>query len=275
MVLGTLNVLSAVSFLLIAAAGLAIIFGVMQVVNLAHGEFIMMGAYTSYLVVQAGLPPAASLLIAPVVVGAVGLLLEPIFFRFLYGKMMESILATWGLSIVLRQAAQLIFGGGYLAVPYATDASVSVFGTGYSVYRLLALVLALGLVIGLILIERRTNLGTTARAVISDAELASSLGVNVGRFYMGTLAAGAALAGLAGAFLAPLTSAYPTMGLSFLTDSFFVVLVGGLGSLPGLIFSSSVLGGTKQIVAILVDPVWGSVALVVIALILVRIRRAA
>ncbi len=273
MILGVLNVLSAVSLLLIAAAGLAIIFGVMGVVNLAHGEFIMIGAYVSYLVVAAGLPPAFSLVLAPLVVAGIALVLEPIFFRHLYGKMMESILATWGLSIVLRQLAQMIFGGGYLAVPYATDASVSVLGTNYSLYRLLALALAALLVIGLFLIEKRTNLGMTARAVIADSELASSLGVNVARFYLGTMAAGAALAGLAGAVLAPLTSAYPAMGLSFLADSFFAVLVAGLGSLPGLVFSASVLGASKQTVAILVDPVWGSVALVVVALALVRFRR--
>jgi len=275
MLLGLLNVLSAISLLLIAAAGLAIIFGIMRVVNLAHGEFIMLGAYTSYLVAAAGLPSALSLLAAPVAVAAIAVVLEPIFFRHLYGRMMESILATWGLSIVLRQSAQMIFGGGYLAVPYMTDASVSVLGTSYSLYRLLAIVLAVLLVLALVVIEKRTNLGTTARAVIANAKLASALGVNVGRFYLGTMAVGAALAGLAGAVIAPFTSAYPTMGLNFLTDSFFAVLVAGLGSLPGLVFSTAVLGASKQTVAIVVDPVWGSVALVVVALALVRWKQAA
>jgi urea transport system permease protein len=107
---------------------------------------------------------------------------------------------------------------------------------------------------------------------MSNASLASTLGVNIGRIYAGTLVFGAALAGLAGAFLAPLTSAYPSMGLSFLTNSFFAVLVGGLGSLPGLAFASGMLGSAQQIVAIFIDPVWGSVALVIVALILVRWR---
>jgi urea transport system permease protein len=271
-VLGILNVLSAVSLLFIAAVGLAVIFGVMGVVNLAHGEFIMLGAYASVIVVKLGLPVSVSLIVAPMVVGVIALLLEPIFFRFLYGRVMESILATWGLSIVLRQGAQLIFGGGYQSVPYPTDATIIVFTTQISFYRVLAIFLALVIGLGVLWIEKRTNLGTTARAVMSNASLASTLGVNIGRIYAGTLVFGAALAGLAGAFLAPLTSAYPSMGLSFLTNSFFAVLVGGLGSLPGLAFASGVLGSAQQIVAIFVDPVWGSVALVIVALILVRWR---
>jgi len=271
-VLGILNVLSAVSLLFIAAVGLAVIFGVMGVVNLAHGEFIMLGAYASVIVVKLGLPVSVSLIVAPLAVGMIALLLEPIFFRYLYGRVMESILATWGLSIVLRQAAQLIFGAGYQSVPYPTDATIIVFTTQISFYRVLAIFLALVIGLGVLWIEKRTNLGTTARAVMSNAGLASTLGVNIGRIYAGTLVFGAALAGLAGAFLAPLTSAYPSMGLSFLTNSFFAVLVGGLGSLPGLAFASGMLGSTQQIVAIFIDPVWGSVALVIVALILVRWR---
>jgi urea transport system permease protein len=272
-VLGALNIVSFISLLFIAAIGLAIIFGVMGVVNLAHGEFIMMGAYVSYLVAHNGLPVTLSLLAAPIAVGLFALLLEPIFFRHLYGKLMESILATWGLSIALRQGFLLVFGSGYKSCPYATDATVSVLGTDFSLYRLLVIALALLLCAAIALIERRTNLGTTARAVMSNAPLASALGVNTNRIYAGTLAFGAALAGLAGAVMAPLTSAYPAMGLSFLTNSFFAVLVGGLGSLSGLVFAAVSLGGSDELTAILVDPVWGSVALVLVALVLVRLRR--
>jgi branched-subunit amino acid ABC-type transport system permease component len=125
-VLGTLNVVSFISLLFIAALGLAVIFGVMGVVNLAHGEFIMMGAYVSYLVAHNGLPVLISLMVAPVIVGLFALLLEPFLFRHLYGKLMESILATWGLSIALRQAFLLGFGSGYKSVQYPTDATISV-----------------------------------------------------------------------------------------------------------------------------------------------------
>ena len=273
MVLGTLNVLSAVSFLFIAAIGLAVIFGVMGVVNLAHGEFIMIGAYTSFMVAKAGLPSGLALIAAPIVVGLIAWVLEPLFFRHLYGKLMESILATWGLSIVLRQLALLLFGGGYQGVPYPITGTVVVLDTSFSLYRMLAIALAIAIGLGVLLIEKRTNLGTTARAVLNNASLASTLGVNINRVYMVTLVFGAALAGLAGAVLVPETSAYPEMGLNYLANSFFAVLVGGLGSLPGLAFSSSMLGASSQIVAILVDPVWGSVALVLVALVLMRIRR--
>jgi len=272
-VLGALNIVSFISLLFVAAIGLAVIFGVMGVVNLAHGEFIMMGAYVSYLVAHSGLPVLISMFAAPIVVGLFALLLEPIFFRHLYGKLMESILATWGLSIALRQAFLLGFGSGYKSVPYPTDATVNVLGTDFSLYRVLVVALAVVLAAFLASIERWTNLGTTARAVMSNAQLASALGVNINRIYGGTLVLGAALAGLAGAVLAPLTSAYPTMGLSFLTNSFFTVLVGGLGSLSGLIFAAVTLGGSNELTAILLDPVWGSVVLVLVALTLVRLRR--
>jgi urea transport system permease protein len=272
-ILGTLNVLSAISLLFIAAIGLAVIFGVMGVVNLAHGEFIMMGAYAAYVVTQSGLPVSASFVAAPIAVGLFALVLEPVFFRHLYGKLMESILATWGLSIALRQAFQLLFGSGYKSVPYPTDAAVSVLGTDFSLYRLLVIAFAILICVSVMLIEHRTNLGTTARAVMNNAPLASALGVNTDRVYAGTLVFAAALAGFAGAVVAPLTSAYPSMGLGFLTNSFFAVLVGGLGSLPGLAFASGTLGASSQVISILVDPVWGSVALVVVALVLVRLRR--
>ncbi len=210
---------------------------------------------------------------APIAVGLIAGLLEPIFFRFLYGRLMESILATWGLSLALQQIFQLTFGSGYKSVPYLTDASVSVLGTGFSLYRIMVIGLAVVLGISVVIVERRTQFGTLARATMSNAALASTLGVNVKRIYAGTLMFGGALAGLAGAVLAPLTSAYPTMGLGFLTNSFFAVLVAGLGSLPGLIFASSALGASQGIVAIVIDPVIGSVVLVVVALVLVRVRR--
>jgi branched-chain amino acid transport system permease protein/urea transport system permease protein len=232
-----------------------------------------MGAYTSFLVASSGAPVLVSLLVAPLVVGLIALLLEPVFFRHLYGRPMESILATWGLSLALQQGFQLIFGSGYQSVPYPTDAAIDLLGTSFSLYRLLLIGLAVLLGAALLLVEKRTRLGTLARATMSNAALASTLGVNITRVYMGTLVFGAALAGLAGAVVAPLTSAYPTMGLNFLTNSFFAVLVGGLGSLPGLIFSSGALGASQGIVAIAIDPVWGSIALVLVALVLVRIRR--
>jgi branched-subunit amino acid ABC-type transport system permease component len=273
LVLSTLNVVSGIALLFIIALGLAVIFGVMGVVNLAHGEFIMIGAYVAYLITNAGLPVGLSFVAAPVAVGLFALLLEPIFFRFLYGRVMESILATWGLSLALQQAFQLTFGSGYKSVPYLTESSVSVLGTGFSLYRLLVIAFALALAGIVLLIERRTYYGTLARATMSNAQLAATLGVNVSRIYAGTLVLGAGLAGLAGAVIAPLTSAYPTMGLGFLTTAFFAVLVAGLGSLSGLVFSSSALGASQNLVSILVDPVAGSVVLVVVALILVRLRR--
>lgn len=268
-----LNIASSLSILFLLAVGLAIIFGLMGVVNLAHGQFIMLGTYTAFLTIKVGLNPWMSFIVAPLVLSVIGLIIERLLIRPLYGKIMESILATWGLALVLTQIVELIFGKEYkLVIAPIAKRTVSIIGIDYSVYRLIIMTFAILLIIALILIEHKTNLGSTVRAVIANPTLASILGVNIIRVYQMTFVVGSALAGLAGAVIAPIASISPNMGVIYIINSFLAVLVGTPGSLPGLIGSSALLGGTESIIGFLSNPVWGSIILIVIALIAMRMR---
>lgn len=273
-VLLVLNVISAIAILFMVAIGLAIIFGLMGVVNLAQGEFIMIGAFAAFITVQMGLSPWFSFIIAPLIAGIVGLITEQVLMRHLYGKIMESILATWGLGIVLRQVMEMIFGKGYKSVPMVLDQSITVFGTHYPIYRLFIVGVALALVFALFYLERKTDLGVTVRAVMQNPELSSSLGVNVNKVYRFSFVAGSALAGLAGALIAPLVTVFPSMGMNYVINAFLVVLAGGMGSLFGVVGSATLLGGSSEVISYVFDPVWGSISIVIITVIIMRFRKA-
>lgn len=272
MLLGTLNAISAISILFVTTIGLAIIFGVMGVVNLAHGEFLMLGAYASVIATSLGLSPWISLLLAPLIVGLIALIIEPVLIRYLYSKTMESILATWGLGIVIRQVVELIFGSRHHEAPYPTTAGFTLQNVHYSNYRLFIILVAVLLALVIYWIQRKTNLGVVTRAVMDNPSLASALGINVKRVYLTAFALGSAITGLGGALVAPLVSAFPAMGLGFVSDSFLAILAGGTGSLSGLVSSSTLLGATDSIISYLSDPVMGSIVFVILAVVIMTFR---
>jgi urea transport system permease protein len=260
-----LNIFNAVALLFLTSLGLAIVFGLMGVVNLAHGTFIMLGAYTVFYASTLKLSPWLGLLMAPVVVGIFGFFIERLLVRRIYGQIMQSILATFGLSIVLGKSVEFIFGKGYKPVPELISQSVSVFGTSYPLYRLFIIAVAILLFVLLLVIQRGTNLGVTIRAVIANPELASSLGVNINRVYQGTFIVGCALAGLAGGLLAPLVVVHANMGLDYLINAFMAVLLGA-GSLVGLAGSTALLGGSSSLMSYWADAVWGNILILVLAI---------
>ncbi|MCT2537153.1 branched-chain amino acid ABC transporter permease [Aquibacillus koreensis] len=268
-----LNIVTSIAIFFVIAVGLAVIFGLMDVVNLAHGEFVMLGAYAAFITSQLGLNPWLSFVIAPVIVAIFGLFIEKILIRHLYGKIMESILATWGLGIILRQVIELIFGKDYKIAPYPVEQTVNVFGAGYPVYRLLIVVLALVIVALLWYLERKTNVGVTVRAVIQNPNLSSALGININRVYSISFVVGSALAGLAGAIIAPLVSVHSGMGINYVMNGFLTVLVGGMGSLFGLVGSASLLGGSESVFSFFFDPVWGSIAVILITIVFMRFKK--
>lgn len=267
----SLDIISTIAILFILASGLAIIFGLMGVVNLAHGHFVMLGAYTAFLTVQRGISPWFALIIAPLLLSVVGLFIERFLIRMLYGKIMESILATWGLGIVIAQIVEIIFGKDFKQVPIPVEGAL--LNIDYSFYRLLIIAVAIVLLILLAVIERKTNLGITVRAVIANNTLASTLGVNIDRVYQMTFIVGSALAGLAGAIIAPLVTVYSSMGVGFVVNAFLAVLVGGAGSLIGLVSGSSLLAGTESIVSFFADKVWGSIFVILVAMFAMKIKQ--
>ena len=266
-------VLDASNFILaiiLVAMGLVIIFGLMNVINMAHGEFFLLGAYTVVMVETAGGGFWLGLLLAPVFVGLVGLVLEELVIRHVYHRFLDTILATWGLSIFIKQAVVLIFGPAAMTVGDPIDVGVEIVGNTYPVYRLFIMGISLAVIAFTFWLFFRTRFGLTARGVIANRDMASCLGVNTRRLDRMTFAYGAALAGLAGAVMAPIMSVDPQMGLGFLVPAFLAILVGGAGHLVGALAGAAIIGAADTVAATL----WSSVAaqIVVFSMAIVAIR---
>jgi branched-chain amino acid transport system permease protein/urea transport system permease protein len=265
-----LNALTLISILMLVGLGLAIIFGLMNVINLAHGEFVTIGAYTLALVQSLNGSYWLALGLAPVVGAAAGFGIERSMIRFLYARPVATILATWGLSLVLQQLLQLTFGAAPQRVDGPFAGSVSVLGASYPAYRLFLIAAALAIVSVCYTVLRHTRFGLDLRAVIQGRDMAASLGVNTERVQALAFAGGAALAAIAGVLIAPLTVVIAQMGVNYLARSFFVVIVGGVGSIAGVGAGSAVVGGVETALNYQM-PVTVSQALVlVLAIVIVR-----
>jgi len=265
--------LSLGSVLVLAAIGLAITFGVMGVINMAHGEMIMLGAYTTY-VMQLLLPnnTALSLVVAiPVaffVAAVIGVGIERGVIRFLYGRPLETLLATFGISLILRQVVRTVFGP--LNRPVSTPEWMSgeiVFNPAFSVTinRLSIIVFALAVFVGLVLILKRTNLGLWVRAVSQNRSMARAVGVRSEWVDALTFGLGSGVAGLAGVALSQITNVGPNLGQQYIVDSFLTVVFGGAGNLLGTLFAGLSLGILNK----LFEPETGAVLAKVLLLVFV------
>lgn len=268
-----LDIVTTAAILYVVATGLLIVFGVLKIINFAHGSFLTIGGYAALVVTQLGLSPWAGpplALLAGFVLGAV---VEMLIVRPLYNRPLDAILATWGLSIVVVQLITIGFGRGTNFVVSPVKGAVVVLGTEYSLYRLLMIVVALVLGGVLVTIMQGTRLGLVARAVIMNEALAQSLGINSARVRFITFSIGSGLAALAGALITPLLSVDPLMGVPWLLNAFMLVLVSGT-SLLSLLLACVVLGGAQVVVSTYGNPVFGALTIVVLAAILLRIRPA-
>jgi branched-chain amino acid transport system permease protein/urea transport system permease protein len=267
-----LNGVSLAAILTLVALGLAIIFGLMGVINMAHGELFTIGAYA--LVAANSLGGFwGGVLLAPLVGAVVGIVLERGVVRFLYTRPIETILATWGISLILQQGIEFFFGTAPQAVPNPFPGAISVFGiVDYPVYRLFITAAGMVITAGTFFVFLRTEFGLMARAVIQNREIAAALGINTERVYVVAFALGAALAALAGALMAPLINVLPLMGVSFLARSFFVVIVGGAGNLPGVVGGSVLIGGLETLFSSLWSVTLAQALVLVIAIVIVRFR---
>lgn len=265
---------NAVLILMLVALGLAIVFGLMNVINLAHGEFLMLGAYVALAAAQSGLPFWAGVLAAPLAVGLLGLAAEQLVIRHIYARLLDSILATWGLSMVLRQAVVIVFGPGSYSVPAPELGSLTIAGSPYPVYRLVVMAISLSAIAGTFALFFRTRFGLAARAVIANRAMASCLGIDTRRLDRWTFAVGAGLAGLAGATVAPLIAVDPQAGLGWLVPAFLAILVGGLGSIAGPLAGAAGVGGLDSLTAALASPVWAQLAVFLSAILVIRLRPA-
>jgi branched-chain amino acid transport system permease protein len=266
-----LQIVYMIAFLALISAGLAIVFGMMRVINLAHGEFVMLGGYTTLACDRAGIDIwFAMLVIAPLVVGLVGLVIERLVIRFLYGRMIDTMLATWGLSLLLIGVVTWIFGSSAVNVPTPL--------AGYQLgeyqmggYNLFIIAVTVVLYVAMWLVLRYTRWGLIARGAMQSAEVASSLGYNPRTVYMVTFAIGAALSGLAGGVLAPLTGLLPASGGGYIAQAFIAVITGGAGAvIVGTLSSTALFGVVSQIVSFAYSPVIGEIAMLALAIVLLR-----
>jgi len=266
-----IQVLYAIASLALISVGLAIIFGMMRVINLAHGEFLMLGAYAAIVATSHGINIWVSILvIAPIVVGVIGIIVERAIIRFLYGRMIDTMLATWGLSLFLVGLTTAIFGNTTVGIS-APLGSFEIGTYRVSTYTLFVIAVAIAVLAGIFAVLRWTRLGLIARGTMQNANMAAALGVDPPRVYAVTFGIGAALTGLAGAVLAPVSGVFPTIGVAYVAKSFITVIGGGAAILSGTVSASVLFGTVNQIATFVTTPVFGEVALLATAIILIRL----
>ncbi len=266
-----LEILYMIAFLALTSAGLAIVFGMMRVINLAHGEFVMLGGYATIACARAGIDIyVAMLVISPLVVGIVGLIVERAIIRFLYGRMIDTMLATWGLSLLLIGVVTLIFGNTAVSVP----APIPGYQLGdYQMggYNLFIILVTVALFIAMWGVLKFTRAGLIARGAMQGADVVASLGYDPRKVYMYTFTVGAALSGLAGGVLAPLTGLLPSSGGAYIAKAFITVITGGAAVISGTLSSAIVFGTVNQLVSFAAHPVIGEIAMLALAIILLRL----
>jgi branched-subunit amino acid ABC-type transport system permease component len=240
-----LNGLAYGALLFLLSVGLTLIFGMLDVVNLAHGSLYMLGAYAGLAIIGVAGNFWLAVLAAPLAVGLIGMAIERICLRPLYRRpSLDQVLLTFGFIYLFEDLIKWIFGGRIRSIPAPAlfSGSVMLGGLTYPSYRLFVIAFGLGMAVALWLVIERTRLGSIIRAGVYDAEMTAGLGINIPRVFTSVFAGGAALAGLSGVIAGPIQSAYPSMGVSILIPALIVVVVGGLGSLKGSLAGSLIIG---------------------------------
>ncbi len=264
---------SVVGILVISAIGLAIIFGVAGVINMAHGEFIMIGAYTAAVVGELGGNTFIAIPVAFIVVAALGLAVERSIIQWIYDRPLETLLATWGLGIILRVVIKMIFGSElyYVGAPRILDGGFRTIGLlPFPWYRLFLIGIAIVMVVLTYLFLFKTDIGLKVRAVRRNRSITGCLGINTARVDMIVFAYGSGLAGAAGAALAPIKTVSPPMGFPYAIDSFMVLILGGVGNLWGVVAGSAIIGEGETVLSFLYNNVIGK--LLVFLMIVAAIR---
>ena len=275
--------LSLGSVLLLAAIGLAITFGVMGVINMAHGEMVMLGAYTTFVVQDAirthapGLfdwSLAIALPLAFLFTALVGILIERTVIRFLYGRALETLLATWGVSLILQQAVRSVFGptNQEVGAPSWMSGAFQVGQMSITYNRLWIIVFALLVFFTLLLVLKRTPLGLYVRAVTQNRRMAAAMGIRTGRIDALTFGLGSGIAGIAGVALSQIDNVSPNLGQGYIIDSFMVVVFGGVGNLWGTLVGAFTLGIANKLLEPFAGAVLGKIILLVAIILFIQKR---
>lgn len=270
--LHVLNALSLLATLGLTALGLWIVFGLMNVVNVAHGEFAMLGAYAMVVLTGAGVNHWVAVAITPGILLLVGAACELSVFRLLRTRREVSLLAAFGLSIVIREVVRLVFGRQQRSIPNPLRGGMEILGVTYPRYQILVIMIALAVLLSAWLVLRYSRAGLVMRSVVADRDLAETLGIRAARVDTIAMSVGAASAGLAGALLAPRISIEPTAGLNLLLGAFLVVIVGGFRRASAVVLGAAAVAGITTVVALWYDAVWGQVAAVALAALVLQMR---
>jgi branched-subunit amino acid ABC-type transport system permease component len=266
-----LDLLTTAAMLFVVTAGLMMIFGVMKIVNFAHGALLTLGGYASYVVTQLKLDPWLSWPLAFAAGMVVGMAVEQLIVRPLYKRPLDAILATWGLGIVIGQLIVMAFGREVQFVDSPLAGTWSLFGIDYSAYRLLLVPVAIVMCLLLTGLLNGTRFGIRTRAVIMNEDLASGLGIHAGWVRFITFSLGAGLGTLAGTMITPLSSVDPNMGMAWLVSAFMLVMVSG-HSMVSLMLTCLVFGACQVLVSTYASPVLGGLTIAVLAAVTLRIR---
>ncbi|SEK12234.1 urea transport system permease protein [Variovorax sp. OK605] len=270
--LHALNLAYALATLGLTTLGLAVVFGMLGVMNMAHGEFVMLGAYAVVTVQSWGWPIATAMPLAMLVCGVLGYAVERWLIRPLYARPFDTLLATWGLAMVMRKTVEAVYGRDYRNIESTLGSPVSLGDVQYPGYRLALIALAVVLMVALALWYRRSTMGLRVRAMTGNPVLARALGIDTRRLASQTFVIGVVLAGAAGVLLAPLVRIEPGIGVDYLLDSFFVLVVGGLGTLGGFGGGVSVIGGTQSVVSSIAGQTSGYAVVLILSILFLWLK---
>ncbi|HKQ94341.1 MAG TPA: urea ABC transporter permease subunit UrtB [Aestuariivirgaceae bacterium] len=266
--------ISVAAILAVAAIGLAVIFGVAGVINMAHGQFIMVGAYTAAVVGQLGGNTFIAIPVAFIVVALLGLIVERGVIQWIYDRPLETLLATWGVGIILEVLMKVIFGPElyYVGAPRILDGGIRLIGRlPYPYYRMFLIAVAIVMILLTFYIIFRTDFGLKVRAVRRNRAMSGCLGIDTARIDMLIFMYGSGLAGVAGAVLAPIKSVSTTMGFSYAVGSYMVIVLGGVGNLLGVPTGSFLIGEGETLLAYKYNSVIGQLLVFVAIVIAIRV----
>ena len=257
--------------LFLLATGLSLVFGMMHVVNLVHGTFFMLGAYIGYSLFRASQNFWLAVIVAPIVVGALGVLVETLLLRRLYQRpMLDQVVLTFGLSFIGADVVRRIWGANELVLPAPNvlNGTAHILGNNYPIYRLFVITIGVLIALGLWTIERRTRIGSIIRAGVADREMVAGLAVNIGTLFTGVFAFGAALAAFGGVVAGPILSLHLGLDGDVLITGLIVVVVGGLGTLTGAFWGALLIGVAVTFLTVIVPQLALLMVFLVMAVIL-------
>jgi branched-chain amino acid transport system permease protein len=266
------DILAFTAVMVLIVLGLGVIASMMGIFNFAHGELVLLGAYTVFVVHDAGYDIWLGILAAPLVVGLFGVLLERTIIRRFYAAPIIAMLGTYAIGLIIREVVRGLLGGQYRTVPEPWPGSWSALGLEFSIWRTFIIVVTAAVIVGSWLFLVRTSFGLRIRGSLENAMLARACGISTDALYTATFAFGAALAGLAGALVVPLYQLSADMGLRFLVQGFLSVMLGGVGTFEGPVLGAAAVGGMAAGLPWVVTPVLADPLVFVIALDIVKLR---